>query len=141
MDAATKVDLSSRLDAVVEDAKTRVKGFQSEAEREYRAVGERFQKFLPIADRIAAMAREKLEKLRERVKFDVTPTHSQAERFYIRSVVLEVKSELAGVVKLSFRLTHDASVSHILLDYNLDIIPVFFRFNPHARLDVPLEDY
>ena len=141
MDASMRDDLSRRLEAVVEEAKTRVKDFQSEAETEYREVRERFQKFLPIADRIAAMAREKLERLRERVKFDVTPAHSQTEQFYVRSVVLEVKSELAGVVKLAFRLTHDASVSHILLDYDLEIIPVFFRFDPHARLDVPLEDY
>lgn len=141
MDASTRDDLSSRLDAVVGEANTRVTVFQSEAEKEYQEVRERFQKFLPVADRIAAMAREKLEQLRERVEFDVTPVHSQADRFYVRSVVLEVKSELASVLKLSFRLTHDADVSHILLDYDLEIIPVFFRFEPHARLDIPLEKY
>ena len=52
-----------------------------------------------------------------------------------------MKSELAGVVKVGFRLTHDSDVRHILLDYNLEIIPVFFRFNPHARLEMPLEAY
>src|SRR4051794_21940769 len=141
MDASTREDLSSRLDAVVEEARTRVKVFQMEAGQEHREGRARFQKFLPIADRIAAMAREKLERLRERVEFDVTPVHSQTEQFYVRSVVLDVKSELAGVVKGSFRLTHDAGVSHILLDYDLEIIPVFFRFDPHARLDIPIEGY
>ena len=52
-----------------------------------------------------------------------------------------MKTELAGVVKLGFRLTHDSDVRHILLDYNLEIIPVFFRFNPHARMEMPLEAY
>jgi YHS domain-containing protein len=141
MDPSTRGDLSGRLDAVVEEARGRVKAFQSAAEREHREVRERFQRFLPIAERITAMAREKLERLRERVPFEVTPAHAQTEQFYVRSVVLKVKSELAAAIKLSFRLTHDADVSHILLDYDLEIMPVFFRFKPHDRLDVPLESY
>ena len=52
-----------------------------------------------------------------------------------------MKTELAGVVKLGFKLTHDSDVRLILLDYNLEIIPVFFRFNPHARMEMPLESY
>jgi hypothetical protein len=32
-------------------------------------------------------------------------------------------------------------VSPILLDYDLEIIPVFFRFEPQDRLDIPLEAY
>jgi hypothetical protein len=79
--------------------------------------------------------------LKERVKFDVVPSHVETDRLYSRSVTLDTKSELAGVVKLAFRLTHDADVSHILLDYSLDIVPVFFRFNPHSRLEMPLEGY
>jgi hypothetical protein len=141
MDASTRDDLSRRLDAVVEEADTRVKDFRSKAESEYREVRERFQTFLPIASRIAEMAREKLERLRERIKFEVTPANTQTEQLYVRSVVLNVKSELAGVIRLSLKLTHTADVSHILLDYDLEIIPVFFRFEPHARLDVPLADY
>jgi hypothetical protein len=141
MESSASGDLSSRLDAVVEEARGRVKAFQSEAAKEHREVRERFQRFLPIAERITAMAREKLERLRERLAFEAKPAHAQTEQFYVRSVTVEVKSELAAVIKLSFRLTHDADVSHILLDYDLEILPVFFRFNPHARLDIPLEAY
>jgi hypothetical protein len=141
MDAPTEATLSSRLDAVVEKAREKVKAFQTGAESTRLGIGERFQKFLPIAERIVALAREKLERLKERLKFEVLPSHVQTERFYSRSVTLDVKTELAGVVKVSFRLTHDADVRHILLDYNLEIIPVFFRYNPHARLEMPLEAY
>ncbi|WP_422931526.1 hypothetical protein [Singulisphaera sp. PoT] len=52
-----------------------------------------------------------------------------------------MRSDLAGVVKLTFRLTHDVDVRQIQLDYNLEIVPVFFQFNPHARLEIPLEGY
>ena len=141
MSAPERGDLATRLDAVVEEARGRVKAFQAEAEAARQEIRERFQKFLPIAERIVAIAREKLERLRERLKFDVIPSQVQTERIYSRSVTLDVKSELAGVVKLGFGLTHDSDVRHILLDYNLEIIPVFFRFNPHARLEMPLEAY
>jgi YHS domain-containing protein len=125
----------------MEEARGKVKAFQSQAETTRQEIQARFQKFLPIAERIVAMVREKLEALRERVKFDATPSDVQTERFYSRSVTLDVKSELAGTVKLNFRLGHDSDVRNIMLDYNLEIIPVFFKYNAHARLDMPLEAF
>ena len=141
MGAATAGDLSSRLDAVVAGGRGKVKAFQAEAEATRQQVRERFQEFLPIAERIVAIAREKLERLRERLQCDVIPSHVQTERLYSRSVTLDLKSELAGVLRVGFRLTHDADVRHILLDYNLEIIPIFFRFSPHSRLEMPLDAY
>jgi len=141
MDAPTRGKFSERLDNVIEEARAKVKAFQSEAEASRQAIQNRFQRFLPVAERIATITRGKLEQLRERLAFDATPAHSQTEQFYLRSVTIDVKSELAGVIKLSFRLTHDRDVTHILLDYDLQIIPVFFRFNPHARLEIPIESY
>jgi YHS domain-containing protein len=141
MDASAKGDLTSRLDGVIEVARVRVKAFQAEAEKAHREVRDRFQKFIPIAEQIPAMAREKLERLRGWLKFDVTPAHAQTDRFYERSVRIDAKSELAGVIKLSFGLTHDSDVSQVLHDYDLEIIPVFFRFDPHARQAIPLEAY
>jgi YHS domain-containing protein len=141
METSTRSELSGRLDAVIEEARGRVKAFQADAAQSHREVQERFHKFLPIAERITAMAREKLERLREHLEFDVTPAHTQTEQFYGRSVTLQVKSELAGVIKLTFRLGHDRDVTQIMLDYQLEIIPVFFQFTPHEHLDVPLEAY
>jgi hypothetical protein len=82
-----------------------------------------------------------LEQLRERLKFEAVPAQVQTDRLYSRSVTLDVKTELAGVVRVKFQLTHDADVRDLLLDYTLDIVPVYFRFNPHARLETPLEAY
>jgi hypothetical protein len=141
MSGSNKGDLASRLDSVVEDAQGRVKAFQADADAKWQSIQGRFQKFLPIAERVVALTREKLERLRERLKFDVIPAQLQTERFFSRSVTLDVKTELASVVKVGFKLTHDSDVQHVLLDYNLEIIPVYFRFNPHSRLEMPLEAY
>jgi YHS domain-containing protein len=141
MSTTSTNDLDSRLDAVVEDARGRVKAFQTEAETTRQEVAERFQKFLPIAERIGGLAREKLERLKERLQVEVKPSLLQTEQFYYRSVTLDVKTELAGVVRVGFKLTHDSDLRLILLDYNLEIVPVFFRFNPHSRMEMPLESY
>jgi YHS domain-containing protein len=141
MSTSKSGDLTTRLDAVIAEARGKVKAFQTEAEAARQGVRERFEKFLPIAERIVAITREKLEKLRERLKFEVIPSQVQTERFYSRSVTLDMKSELAGVFKVGFQLGHDSPVRLILLDYTLEIVPIFFRFNPHARLQVPLEAY
>jgi len=133
--------LANRLDAVAEEARRRVKAFQAEADSARRETSHRFERFLPIAERIVAIAREKLVCLQERLKFEVIPSQYQTERSYSRSVTLDLKSELAGVLRLSFRLSHDLDVRNILLDYNLEIVPVFFRFNPHSRLEMPLDSF
>jgi hypothetical protein len=141
MKAAEMGDLSTRLDAVMGEARGKVEAFQAEAEATRQGIRERFQKFLPIAEQIVAIAREKLQRLRDGLRFDVIPSHVQHERLYARSVTLDVKSELAGVIRLGFTLTHDSGVRNILIDYNLEIIPIFFRFKPHDRLEMPLEAY
>lgn len=140
--SATEVgDLSTRLNAVVEEAQARVKTFQTEAETARQEVQERFQRFLPIAERIVAIAKEKLEKLRARLTFDVIPAQFETEQSYSRSVTLDVKSELTGLIKLTFRLTHDSDVRQISLAYNLQITPVFFRFNSYSEFEMPLEAF
>jgi len=141
MSAVAVDNLSSRLDAVVEEAQERVKTFQTEAETAHHEVRDRFQRFLPIADRIVAIAREKLEQLRTRLKFDVIPAQFQTEQSYSRSVTLDVKSELAGTIKLIFRLSHDSDVRQISLAYDLQIVPVYFRFNSHSEMEMPLEAF
>lgn len=141
MSAPDHGKLSSRLDSVVEEARGRAEAFQGDAEANRRAIEERFRKFLPIAERIVAVAREKIAQLQDRLKFDVPPLQVQTDRMYSRSVTLDLKTELAGVVRVGFRLTHDSDVTNILFDYSLDIIPVFFRFNPHAQMSMPLESF
>jgi hypothetical protein len=141
MGATVSGDLSRRLDAVLEEAKARAKAFQDEAELTRHETRDRFQLFLSIAERIVAIGREKLECLRTRLNCEVIPAQVQHDRFYSRSVTFDLKSELAGVLKLSFRLSNDADVRRILLDYDLEIVPVFFEYEPHRRLELPLAEF
>jgi len=73
MSASESVDLPGRLNAVVESARARVEAYRTEAGSARQETEERSRKSLPIAERIVAIAGEKLEWLRERLKFDLTP--------------------------------------------------------------------
>jgi len=141
MSATEMSDLSSRLDAVVAEARGQVEAFQAQAEETRREIAERFRKFVPIAERIITIGREKLERLKERLQFDVIPSQMETDRFFLRAVTLDVKTDLAGIVKFGFSLSNDSDVRNIVLDYNLQITPIFFRYVPHARLEMPLEAY
>ncbi len=41
-------------------------------------------------------------------------------------------------VRLSFRLGHDGPVENAILDYRLEILPIFFRFESHVQLTIPI---
>lgn len=125
MPASETEDLESQLASVIEDARGRVESFQAQAETARQEVAERFRRFLPIAERIVAIAKEMLDRLREHLQFEVVTSQGQTERLYSRSVTLDVKTDLASVVRLGFLLTHDSDVRAILLDHSLEIIPVF----------------
>ena len=110
MSATETGDLSSRLDAVIDEARGRARAFQAEAESTRQTIRGRFETFLSVADRIVAMTREKLGRLTERVAFDVKPSHVQTERFYCRSVALDVKSGNFHPIYGMGRHNHENSV-------------------------------
>ena len=47
--------------------------------------------------------------------------------------------ECPARVQLSFRIDHDTSVENVLLDYKLEILPIYFKFNSHEQLMIPIE--
>jgi YHS domain-containing protein len=44
-----------------------------------------------------------------------------------------------ATVKLSFSVAHDEEVRNIIISRDLEILPVFFKFSPHERLEFPLD--
>ncbi len=48
-------------------------------------------------------------------------------------------SRYPATVKLTLSVAHDAQVQRILVAYNLEILPVFFRFEGRDQMDFPLD--
>lgn len=44
-----------------------------------------------------------------------------------------------ATVKLAFSVAHDEEVRNIVVSRDLEILPVFFKFSPHEKLEFPLD--
>jgi YHS domain-containing protein len=123
-----------RLDEQVEKARNGVEQKQSELQQTYEGRKQRYQTFLRLMNELQGVARPRLEKLAERCKFDATPTEDADGK----SVLLKFKTPVARV-QLRLAVTHDSEVRNLLLVYDLEILPLYVKFNPHDELAIPLE--
>jgi YHS domain-containing protein len=130
-------DISSfvkRIDEQVAQARARVEQVQAEAQQSYEGRKQRYQTFLKVLEDLRGVAAPRLEKLGERCKFEATPTESADGK----SVALNFQTPVAKV-RLRLSATHDAEVRNLVLGYDLEILPIFIKFNPHAELQVPID--
>ena len=123
-----------RIDEQVAQARARVEQLQSEAQQSYEGRKQRYQTFLKVLEDLRGVAAPRLEKLGERCKFEATPTESADGK----SVTLNFQTPVARV-RLRLSATHDAEVRNFVLGYDLEILPIFIKFNPHAELQIPID--
>jgi YHS domain-containing protein len=123
-----------RLDEQVAQARSRVEGKQSELQQEYEARAERYKTFVRILQDLQGVAKPRLEKLAQHCKFQATPVEDADGK----SVALSFQTPVARV-RLRLSATHDTDVKNLVLAYDLEILPIFIKFNPHAELLIPLD--
>jgi YHS domain-containing protein len=130
-------DISSfvkRIEEQAAQARARVEQVQADAQQAYEGRKQRYQTFLKVLKDLRGVAAPRLETLGEHCKFDATPTESADGR----SVALNFQTPVAKV-RLRLWATHDTDVRNLVLGYDLEILPIFIKFNPHAELQIPLE--
>jgi YHS domain-containing protein len=123
-----------RLDEQVEKARKGIELKQTELQEAYQGRTKRYRTFLQLMAELHNIARPRLEKLAERCKFDATPKEDADSK----SVLLKFKTPVARV-QLRLAATHDTEVRNLVLVYDLEILPLYVKFNPHAELEIPLE--
>ena len=126
--------LSQRIDAELAAARERIAQFRSDAQRAHAQREERYQKFVELIPKIRDIAAARLDKLAEKFKFAAKPSN----RADGRGVELNFQTDLAHV-RLTLDATHDEEVRNLVLDYDLEILPVFIKFTPHDRMETPVE--
>lgn len=130
-------DLESRLDAEFAEFEQGIEKFQTNAQTDYEARESRFHElFVPAANRIVELARPRLQLLVERFKNRVNVHPVMTE--HLREVTLKFDSPLARI-HLTFRLSHDENVRNLVLDQELEILPLLIKFDPHASLAMPVD--
>jgi len=129
-------NLLSRIDAELNTVEDRVHQFREQTVAEYHGRQERLEQFARVCEQLNEVWRPPLDALAQRfgdkvvLKPEIKPT--------LREVTFCFQSQLARV-DLRFSASTDTDVRKIVLRYDLEILPILMQFEPHAVLEMPLE--
>jgi YHS domain-containing protein len=128
--------LSSRIDGEFAAAEKKVKAMQTDLVREYRERRERMARLDGVFQKLAEAWKPRLETLVQKFgdRVQVTPRLTPSSR----EAVFEFPSD-RGHLRLRFSASTDRDVTRVILGYDLEIRPVFFRYEPHAELGFALD--
>lgn len=128
--------LLARIDAEFARAKSKVEKTRREKVEEHQGRQARLELFNQACERLKGVWRPRLEALSkafgERVK--VEPLADTGRR----QATFAFVSNLARIT-LTFTATTDHDVRNLVLEYNLQILPVLMTYPDRARLDQPLD--
>lgn len=129
--------LSERMKAEFDLRAQRQKANDAQRAKETQEREKRLERFSRVCDELKPIWRTRLEEFAQQFgdKVRVTPMISPARR----EAVVVFLTDLATVtLRLSVSTSED--VSKLVLDYELLIIPVFFDYEKHSRLEMPLDN-
>ncbi len=129
--------LSERIDAEFSAVEQKVKSFRAEQMEQHKGRQERLEQLGTVFAQLGEVWRPRLELLvkkfgdRVQTKPRIVPS--------TREVTFDFQSHV-GKVRLKFSATTDRDVRKVIIAYDLEIIPVLMRFNPHAEIEFPLDE-
>jgi YHS domain-containing protein len=129
-------ELLKRIDGEFAAGEQKVKSYQAEQVHAYEDRQRRLKTFQEVCERLREIVRPRLDALAERFgkRVEVIPNIS-AE---LRDVRFKFDSNLAHI-DLRFRASTDQEVRKLVLDYELQILPILMKFEPHVQAEFPLE--
>jgi hypothetical protein len=129
--------LKGRLDAELEGARGRAQRTQEELLRENEQRQQRLARFTEVVERLRDVWGPRLELLRDRF---AGYAEAQPEvRPHARRVTFSFAADKHSV-KLTFSAVPDQQVRSLVLDYELEILPMLMKFERNDRLEVPLDN-
>ncbi|MGD9126886.1 MAG: hypothetical protein PVH19_05850 [Planctomycetia bacterium] len=140
--------LVQRLSAEVAAVTERVHQLQNKAAKGFLDQEQRFVHFIALADRIHVILQPRIEaftklnvfkNIKQKVSLELRGPASRG--FHGRTTTLSVPSSdvCSGKVELSFRLGHDGPIENAIMDYHLEILPIFIKFDSHDQLVIPID--
>jgi YHS domain-containing protein len=127
--------LLSRIDSEFAAGEQKIKSFQAEQVQAYEDRQKRLTTYEVTCEKLRDVIRPRLEALAQRFgeRVKVTPEIG-AER---RQATFRFDSNLAHI-DLRFRVSTDQEVRNLVLDYELQILPILMKFEPHVQAEFPL---
>jgi len=141
--------LVQRLSAEVAAATERIHVLQAEAAKFGRGQEQRFERLVALAERIDALFQPRIKAFTNVNVFkDIDKSVSLEKRGPAgrelhggtMTLVVPYSDECPAKVELSFRLGHDGPIENAILEYDLEIIPIFIAFEKHDQLVISVDN-
>lgn len=129
--------LIDRIEAEFREAQAQVQAFQAATVEEFEAREVRLEQFAKVCERLSEVWKPKLEAFAARLKqhAKLTPSITKTRR----AATFEFQSPLARF-DLTFAASTDDDVRKLVLDYNLNIVPVLMKYQRHQQFEIPLTE-
>ena len=129
-------NLLEKIDAEIDAAKQRVESFRQEKLNEYHQRQERLETFGKVCDELSEIWKPRLETLASKLgeRAEVAPTVTPS----LRQALFHVHSPFARV-EMAFSAAPDDEIQKLILQYDLEILPILMKFKNTDRLEMPLD--
>jgi YHS domain-containing protein len=129
-------NLVGRIDAEFSIVEAKYKNAMVENLQTYKDRQKRLEKLAMVFDQLREVWRPRLEVLTNKFgdRVQVTPRLIPSTR----EATFEFQSRLARI-RLKFGATTDRDITKVILNYDLDIIPVFMQYDAHVEMELPLD--
>lgn len=132
-----EISLSQRIKAEFDARARRAKESEEARAQEAQVRDQRMVRFNEVCEKLKGVWRPRFEEFAkqfgEQVKITptVTPGHREARVSFMTNL---------ATVTLTVTASTSSEVTNFVLDYDLSIIPIFFEYERHSRLEMPLEN-
>jgi hypothetical protein len=138
--AMTQIDdFSQRLDMEFGLMPTAIEEQRAVLEREYHERQQRFEdSFMPALAQLRVLWEPRRDALLARFKHIIHIKPAARDNF--GDVTFSFDSTLARI-SLRFKFSHDPDVRNIILEYDLEIVPILMKIDNHSTLELQLENF
>ena len=128
-------DLVARIEGAFSALKEKAKLQQQQELQHFQERQKLFQEYEKAQARVVQIAKPRLEALAKRAgdRASVTPTVSESRR----SAKFDFQSSKAHIT-LTFSVAPDRDLKNAVVEYDLQIVPVLWRFDSHAEFTTPI---
>jgi YHS domain-containing protein len=139
-------EFKKQLRGEVEAGRERVETMQTQAVEQYQRMQANYVKFLDISQRIRDALRPLVEALSEALP-DAKPVVTQrdfgaAGRVFhgvFVTIAIPRSDRCPANIQLRFGLEAGVAVDHLILFYDVEIVPIFVEFERHDKIELPLD--
>jgi YHS domain-containing protein len=129
-------ELAENIDAAFAAMEAKRRHFQEVETHKYEDWKQRLAQLGVEFDTLRDIFKPRLDLLIEKFGDKITATPKLTES--TRELLLEFHSEVARI-RLRFQGTTDPDIRKLILNYDLEIIPILMQFDSHSTLEMPLD--